>query len=195
MSTLTVRGVFDAAACRDIMTKLTNDGANREVCISRPVALGRDPVADIHFVWLLRECMSLGIAIHWTATTLPSWDLRLVHHLPPPSYLHEPNESLALKSWRESHVYGSCYYRKGPGFYLIKDTRDPARQRRLKIGVNGAIDGFDLLLKPTPAGDLAAEANDVVNALLPLGLVLQLDGEVISLPFRLHRWPVPADRI
>jgi len=194
MSAIVVRGSCDAGRCQDLVTSLSSGTTKRSMRIEQPVELGRDPIDDIHFVWLLRGCASFGVGVQWAAETMPPWDLRLAYHLPPPASLGKPDEPSVLNVWRQSFVYGSCFYRKGPGFYLIKDTRDQSRMRRLRISVDGATDGFDQLLQPAATGDLTAEAKEVVEALLPLGLVLAVGDHVVSLPFRMRHWPVPADR-
>ncbi|MER6072124.1 DUF5825 family protein [Streptomyces sp. NPDC001817] len=51
----------------------------------------------------------------------PSYDIGLLHHLPPPSELSSSEGELALR--RAGYAYGSLHHRRGPGFVTVLDRR------------------------------------------------------------------------
>jgi hypothetical protein len=164
--------------------------------IDEPLDLGGDPVATTQAVALLRDLAPTGQRVDWRGRVTGPIDLSLLHHLPPPIELeHEhaptdhPNNGTGAKdAWSRSHDFGSCYYRRGPGFLQVKDVRNPSSPAQTVLERPELIDVFTTCLAPTPVRHLEAPA---VRDLVHRRLLLLVDDLAVTLPYRLARWPVP----
>ncbi|GAA3954730.1 hypothetical protein GCM10023085_41500 [Actinomadura viridis] len=174
--------------------------------------LGGDPAATTRAVALLRDLVPTGERVEWRGRITGPLDLALLHHLPPPADLedgtddgtkggtkggteHGREDGQAEKeaaaeqdTWARSYAFGSLYYRMGPGFVQVKDVRDPACPVRSVLTDPAVIEVFTTCLTPARASDLDAPA---LLDLLRRRLLLPAGDLVVTLPYRLTRWPIP----
>jgi len=155
--------------------------------LPQPVPLGEDDEYDVRFVRLLREAISAGLRVDWTAEAVP-FDEADVQHLPPPRQGPAPR-------WREGFRYGQCYYRRGPGFVLLKDTRDLATGARFRLDEPPVVAAFWELTGAVHVPDASDGALELAGLLEPERMVLRRGDWLTLLPFRIRRWPVPFDLV
>ena len=111
---------------------------HHRLVLADPVPLGEDDEFDVRFVRLLREAISVALHVDWTAAGAVPFDPDDVCHLQPPA--RGPDHA-----WRDRFRFGLCFYRKGPGFVLLKDTRDLATGARFRLDDPRAVAAFDEL--------------------------------------------------
>ncbi|MFF5261843.1 DUF5825 family protein [Actinomadura viridis] len=166
--------------------------------------LGGDPAATARAVALLRDLVPTGERVEWRGRITGPLDLPLLHHLPPPAALEygkgdgteagrgigqaEKKAAAEQETWARSYAFGSLYYRMGPGFVQVKDVRDPERPVRSVLTDPAAIEVFTACLTPARVRDLDAPA---LRDLLRRRLLLAAGDLVVTLPYRLTRWPIP----
>ncbi|MET8770218.1 DUF5825 family protein [Streptomyces sp. NPDC004658] len=165
----------------------------RRVEAAEPLDLGGSGRATAEAVRFLRECQGLGLSVSWRATGTPSYDLRLLRHLPPPDEL--PGEPGELASWRAGHAYGALYHRRGPDFVTVLDRRERGTAVRLTLDHPALHATFLRLLEPTPVAALDAAEREALALLVAERLVLTGGGWAVTLPPRVRRWPVPCTAI
>ncbi|MDF5754395.1 DUF5825 family protein [Spongiactinospora sp. TRM90649] len=139
---------------------------------------GADAVA-----WL-RDGLSDGDTPRWRVAGLPEAQVPLLLHLPPPESADGPHDR-----WRSGFRLGLCYYRRGPGFVQVKDVREPERSASFVLDVPELVEVFLRCLRPTRAADVDPDA---AGALLDERLLLRLGDRLVTLPYHMRRWPVPA---
>jgi len=101
-----------------------------------------------------------------------------------------------LDHWRRAYRYGSCHFRRGPGFVQVKDARDPAGPLVVLVADHpDLVATFLRCLDPTPLAALDATGRTAVDLLLAERLVLLAGGAVLTLPHRMRRWPVPYNAV
>ncbi|MFF3062780.1 DUF5825 family protein, partial [Streptomyces sp. NPDC057909] len=162
------------------------------VHISAPIPLAGDACYAIHFLRFLQHASTTGIAVTWTAATLPDIDPSLLSHLQPPQPPRPGHPTApAVTQWRETYRYGACYYRAGPDFYRIRDARDPHRIARLTLAQPLAVAGFSTLCRPTRADRQASGTQRLATDLLSRRLLLTVDEWQLALPYRMRHWPIP----
>ncbi|MFZ3568768.1 DUF5825 family protein [Streptomyces sp. BH097] len=183
------------------------------VRVTEPLPLHGDGRTTTRAIQFLRECQASGLHTHWeadaaaTAATAGAadttgtadtagaigrhtYDLRTLHHLPPPSQqADEPGE---LTTWRAAHGYGMLYHRRGPGFVTVMDRRERPASARFTLDHPDLLAAFDALSDATPLGTLAPAHQEAARHLTDEGLALIVDGWAVALPPRMRRWPVPC---
>ncbi|MBM7790008.1 DUF5825 family protein [Tenggerimyces flavus] len=147
------------------------------------IVLGQEPAATVRYLATLRDGLSAGKLPVWEGGLSPVLDLDLVCHLPPPTNHPE---------WTARFRPGLCYYRHGPGFVEVKDTRTPATAARFVIDDPDLLSCFLRCLNPTPIAGLGPADTEAVEALVDERLVLRFDDTLLTLPHRMTRWPIPA---
>ncbi|GAA2441379.1 hypothetical protein GCM10010191_66980 [Actinomadura vinacea] len=164
--------------------------AARMSAIDEPLDLGGDPAATTQAVALLRDLAPTGQRIEWRGRVTGPIDLSLLHHLPPPTELDDGTDDAcdAKDTWARSHGFGSFYYRMGPGFLQVKDTRNPDSPSQTVLENPELIDVFTTCLTPTAVRHLEAPA---LRDLLRRRLLLLAGDLAVTLPCRLTRWPIP----
>ncbi|WJK41699.1 DUF5825 family protein [Solwaraspora sp. WMMA2056] len=144
---------------------------------------------------LVREATSYAIEIDWSVR-LPGGDddlWRVYGHLRPPVAVElvgadAATSAAATTAWRDAFYFDKCTYRQGPGFVQVRDRRtgqlnlltidDPAYLAVLAQLVDGApVTGVDI--------DIAREFGEE-------GLVTKVGDQLVWLPHRLRRWPLPS---
>jgi Family of unknown function (DUF5825) len=173
---------------------LARAGAEHLV-LAEPASLGASDEFDVRFVRLLREAISVTVRVDWTAESLGQLPARLVCHLPPPRAGAALREDGGV-SWRERYQFGRCYYRIGPGFVLIKDTRHgDGRGARYRLDEAQAFAAFGELEQALYLPEASSQATELFHLLGEEGLTLRLGDWGTVLPFRMRRWPVPFSTV
>jgi hypothetical protein len=162
----------------------------RRVEVTGPLDLSGSGRSTAEAVRFLRECRSQGLPVAWRAVGRPSYDIGLLHHLPPPSELSAGEAELA--AWRAGHAFGSLYHRRGPGFVTVLDRREKGTAVRLTLDHPDLLAAFLRLQDPAP---LDAVDREAVRLLRAERLVLAAGGWAVALPPRVRRWPVPCTAI
>ncbi|MFE9449704.1 DUF5825 family protein [Streptomyces sp. NPDC006739] len=166
----------------------------RRVEVTEPLRLGGTGRAAAVAVRFLRECQSLGLRVHWRAAgPRTAYDVRDLRHLPPPAEV--PGEPGEWTAWRAGYAHGMLYHRRGPGFVAVLDRRDPGTATRLTLDHPGLLATFGLLQEPTRLDALDTTGHRALGLLTTERLALVTDGWAVSLPPRVHRWPVPCTAI
>ncbi|HEY0636134.1 MAG TPA: DUF5825 family protein [Pseudonocardiaceae bacterium] len=151
-----------------------------------PVRLGESDEFDVRFVHLLREAISVELRVDWTTGSHLPFAPDLVSHLQPP-------RRGGGEQWRLEFRYGRCYYRRGPGFVTLKDTRAITEGARYRIEEQPAVVAFAELEGVVHAPTASAGALELAGVLGAEHLVLRRGDWLTVLPFRMRRWPVPFD--
>jgi hypothetical protein len=146
-----------------------------------------DGPATLGAVAALRDAFGTGRVLNWRVEAMPRTVVPLLWHLPPPG-----NAAPDFAEWRSVFRPGLCYYRRGPGFVQVKDVRDPEEAGSFTIDEPHVLRAFLRCLRPTALTDLDALERDAAEALLDERLLLRAADQVVVLPYRMRRWPVPA---
>jgi len=169
-----------------------------EVRVPWDMELGPEKAAQsAEFIRFLRDCTAYRVKVNWQGSVLPQVRSRALHHLLPPT-LNEVEPPVALRTWSESHSYGLCYWRSGPGFMVIKDKRAGQGEGARFTLENGPLrDIFTQLAEPKRWEQLKdiPDIKEVLDSLQEEDLVLKLDDWFVALPYQIRHWPVPAQAI
>ena len=171
----------------DGLTRLV-DARIFRLTMAAPIMLGAtEPKQTLEFLRFNRDCLSFGIDLDWTGSVEPTLDGSVLSHLIPP----RADGARLHADWMRDHRQGRCYWRNGPGFVSIKDTRAGRQAARFVLDAPKMVALFLRLGSVQRADDASADAQDL-GALLDEGLVMSLDGWLLALPYRMRRWPIPA---
>jgi hypothetical protein len=154
--------------------------------LTEPVVLGEDDAFDIRFLRLLREAMSMTMTVDWTPASAVPFDPRMVRHLVPPRE--------GADAWRDGYRFGLCFYQVGPGFVLLKDTRENGGAR-YRIDDERAVTAWHELGSVLSLPAASPGVRELCELLTAENLVMRCGDWVTLLPFRMRRWPVPFDAI
>jgi hypothetical protein len=173
---------------------LASAGRERLV-LTEGVRLGSDDEYDVRFVRLLREALSATVRVEWTAESIDPLPASTVCHLPPPRAGAALREDNGIR-WRDSYQFGRCYYRIGPGFVLIKDTRQgEGRGARYRLDGAEVVTAFPGLEQALYLPAAPAPVRELFELLTGEDLVLRRGDWGTVLPFRMRRWPVPFSTV
>ena len=148
---------------------------------------------------LLRDAMTAGATVRWVG----QWDdsvnvARLVHLLPPAprlagraTTLLSPGEA----AWRDEYRYGLCYYRLGLDFVQVKDMRRPDDRANYVLFEPAWIGVFLQCLTPTPADAFTGAKAEAAEGLEDPHLLYRAGRSLVTLPYRMRRWPIPYDAV
>lgn len=145
--------------------------------VREPIRAGA-PLVD--FIELAKAALAYGVPLVWSGTLPASEHGALVHLVP------ARNDTV----WRERWRYAMLTWRRGPGFTLIDDVRDPHRRRSLTLALPMLTALFGELLDH-PA-DVGAVEPSLRAELTAERLIAVLDSRAVWLPHRLLRGPVNA---
>lgn len=143
---------------------------------------------SVRFIRLLREALSAGLRVDWALAGPAALDAGLVCHLPPPR-----DGSELAAAWQAQYGFGRCYYRVGPGFYLLKDIRagEGGRGVRFRLDDARGVAAFGTLADAVHLPSAAADTVELFGVLEAERLTLRRGDWGTLLPFRMRRWPVP----
>jgi uncharacterized protein DUF5825 len=166
----------------------------RSVRILEPVELSEaQPRATLALVRLLREATADNVAVEWRGSS--TGFERMLVHLPPPAPPPGEEDPPEVAGWREHHRPGLCHYRIGPSFVLVKDVRNADASARFRLEGDEVVSAFRTLEAVVEVATLDPETLQLLHDLEQESLVLRLGGLATLLPFRVRRWPVPADLV
>jgi ribosomal peptide maturation radical SAM protein 1 len=147
---------------------------------------------SVHFLRFLRDCTAWRVRVRWSGNVSAPVRVKALQHLEPPESGLQPD---ALRAWHEAHAYGVSYWRSGPGFAFIKDSRPgPDAVARFTLDDGPLREVFSRLDTPRRVQDLVGDvpmANEALEGLLEEELVLKLGDWAVTLPYQLRRWPIP----
>lgn len=160
---------------------------------TRAIQLGERPDETAHFIAELRDHMSAGKYLQWRGTVTPSVATESLWHLPPPAST-APDGAERIKAWQTRFRPGLCYFRRGPGFVQIRDIRFPAAAS-YTIDDEALLRIFTDCLEPRMLAELTQREREGVELLLSENLALRVGDHVVTIPYRMRRWPVPASEV
>ena len=163
------------------------------VDVVEPVRLGDDAADDsLDFLRFLRDAMSHGLRVRWDGRLGAGLPVRAVSHLTPPAGGASLALNPAVAAWRQRFAYGRCYWRAGPDFVLVSDARAGRVAAAWTIADPVTVELFTRLMQPTAVADCCGDPATAraVADLRDKDLVLQLGDRLLSLPYRMRRWPI-----
>ena len=177
-----------ASISPDTCPDLFEEGVRR-VVLEAPVDLTSPMALDA--LILVRELTGASIAVDWRvrfpAAHGGNW--RLLSHLFPPSQtLPDPD---VQRTWRGDYHFFKCVYRRGPGFFQVRDRRSGSL-RRMTIKDDAARQVIDSLLRGVAVRDVPT---GILSSLTKPGLVGVLGERAWWLPYRAERWPLGSEII
>ena len=163
------------------------------VSVVGEIRLGEDTAdTSLHFLRFLRDALSHGLRVRWDGCFGAGLPVRAVSHLIPPAGGTSLALNPAVAAWRQRFAYGRCYWRAGPGFVQVSDARVSRAAASWTIADPVTVELFTRLMQPAALtecrGDPAAAR--AIADLRDKELVLQLGDRLLSLPYRMRRWPV-----
>jgi hypothetical protein len=157
-----------------------------------------DPADASHFLALLRELTSYGIAVGWRLRTSvgdPRWR-DLSHLFPPSEFLTPAAPADAVGAvgaadqtgefWRRHFYYGLCIMRRGPGLIEVRDRRS-GRIRCLRFTSPAHLEAIARLEQGAPAASLEPEMLAEFEA---ARVVTAIGDTRLWLPCRFRRSPL-----
>jgi ribosomal peptide maturation radical SAM protein 1 len=151
----------------------------------------REAERSVHFLRFLRDCTAQRVRVRWHGDVSGPVSARALRHLEPPE---SGNQAEVVRAWNEAHAYGGSYWRSGPGFAFIKDSRPgPDAVSRFTLDEGPLREIFTRLATPQRLADLGEDptTREVVESLCEEELVLQLGDWLVALPYQLRHWPIP----
>ncbi|MBC6459404.1 DUF5825 family protein [Actinomadura sp. HBU206391] len=152
--------------------------------------LGAEPMPTARAVAFLRDQRALGMTVGWRGRLSGRLDVTPLHHLPPPETLEGGAAEAA--GWRDSHRRAFCQFRRGPGFILVLDGRDPGFTGRYVLDRPDLVTAFTTCLRPTPLERLGPAEREAALTLHKEGLLLVTGHIAVTLPTRVREWRAPA---
>lgn len=157
--------------------------------VLRPISLGGDATVATHAIAMLRDACASFTRVLWSAEIAGPVDVIQLSHLSPPTAIEGSAE--LLETWRSTHRYGSFYYRQGPSFLVIRDTRQSSGAARFVIDDPLLCHVFLRCMVPLRHNELTPAEWDAAELLAGEGLLLNLAETVVTLPLHMTRWPIP----
>ncbi|GAA2111835.1 DUF5825 family protein [Actinomadura alba] len=151
------------------------------------IELGAEPMSTARVVAFLRDQCARDMTVGWRGRLTGSLDVTPLHHLPPPEALEGAAAERA--GWEESHPRAFCHFRRGPGFIVVKDGRDPRFVGRYVLDRPDLVAAFTTCLRPTPLDRLGAAEREAAVTLSKERLLLVIEGVAVTLPSRVREWP------
>lgn len=162
--------------------------------VDGPVTLGQQVDDDLRLLRFLREATCHTLRVDWTLDGLPLVGLRDVVHLVPPTSGVGPEAAEFVAAWRADYRYGTFYYRQGPGFVTVKDVRPGGVAEHLTLDGDSAAQ-FQALVRASTVAELDAANLAALADAVDFGLARRGEEQLLVLPYRMRRWPVPYSAI
>ncbi|MEO3778874.1 DUF5825 family protein [Micromonospora sp. B11E3] len=186
----TLPGPAQAVAVRsDGLPVITPDLTYRTVDADTVLTFGQSPAEDLELLRYLRDVTSHAVRLRWRLAGVPTFPLHTHVHLVAPSGGVDADAAAYAMRWTAGYRYGSFFYRRGPGFVMIKDVRPESEDARLTID-EGA-EHFLAMARARTVDDLGAAARELVDTVAEAGLLLRAEDRLLVLPYRIRHWPVP----
>jgi hypothetical protein len=196
-------GTFGSRAC-DLLDSHAQDYSatveGNAIVVHEDVELGADALATMTFLAFLRAALTENVEVRWNARISGNGsgmlDTTPLHHLWPPTTIAVgglPPEPAG--AWRAAFKYGLCYYRRGPGFILIKDTRIADCRVHLTVDHPDLMATFLAGCTLLRDSALTSTQREAVDVLAGENLVYRVADLLLTLPIRMRRWPVPFSAV
>lgn len=163
------------------------EGGLRRVVITPTIDFGVSSLSPQ--LGLVRDLGSCGVPVDWSLAGEEATDVSMLYSLPPPRNSTLPIET--VQRWHEVHRFGLLYFRRGPGFLIVNDSRN-GRTNEIRIRQGPLMQAF-LACDRGVQTDLVPPA--IAQLLLSEALVCLVGGNLVSLPHRMHHWPVPCNAV
>ncbi|MEV5499523.1 DUF5825 family protein [Nonomuraea fuscirosea] len=134
---------------------------------------------------VIRDATGRGLACDWHLTGAD--DVAELSYLYPPNRIDGETEDPRLGAWRTGFHIGLLLYRRGPGFVQVRDRRE-GHLTVYTLYEPAFLKVVELAASPVPVSRLDAAA---ASELLAANLVLKVADDLLWLPHRIHRWPLP----
>ncbi|MGF7237796.1 MAG: DUF5825 family protein, partial [Frankia sp.] len=137
---------------------------------------------------LVRELTSYGIAVDWKINlgAEPGRWLLLSHLYPPRLIVAASSGDAELETWRNTYHLAKFGYRRGPNFIQIRDYRTGTLKRHV-IRIRDHDESFSQLLTGVAGTSLSRSLTDTYHR---EGLIIEVGGKVLWLPYRIRAWPL-----
>ncbi len=147
----------------------------------------RNDRRSLDFLLSLRESVAISRPVRWELGRFClSYDLESLTSLAPP--MGSTDGSL---DWRKAHRYGQLYWRSGPGFVLVKDSRPFNGLRRFVVDEPEYLGLFQTSSQVRPVASLSISERLALDDLRRESLAIVVDGYFLMLPYRIRKWPIP----
>ena len=161
------------------------DAGVRGVTLQRKVDVrdAADPELALSGLVLVRELTRIGMGVDWRLHCSAEYPVHLLRHLFPPKEVTGAEEAGRL--WRSSYRFGDLFYRQGPGFVHVRDSRHGGA-RLLTIAQEAHLEG----MRQLDAGAITETLTpSVLQDFRRLGLIADVGPWAWWLPYRIQRWP------
>ncbi|WP_148289803.1 DUF5825 family protein [Ideonella sp. B508-1] len=174
-----------------------------DLCTSNDMGIGlmlKDPVQlnsasaathlrTVRAISLLRELARRGRKIDWSILDVNEVGHELFH-LPPPSNVSKSS------AWRANFAFGTCYWRKGGRFVMIKDRRaNPSERKMFILDEMALVQTFCTFQTARSVDALSTIEFEFLEELVETQLVFRRGEYAVLLPYRMTYWPVPSSLV
>ena len=163
----------ESLASQDVIALLCKAGLRRVHV--RPPLFG-EPADRRTAIWfrILRDLGSCAVEVEWQRSPRCAIPVDALRHLP-------------AAQGEDRVAFGSLYWRLGPGFVTIRDARGSG-VRLFVLDDPESRDTFLASVGGVRCEDVPEEAS---RSLQEEGLVVDIGGTLVALPYRMRHWPVP----
>jgi uncharacterized protein DUF5825 len=162
-----------------------------EVHVTGVIDLTPGP-GSLRWLRFVRDATALGMAVRWSVRVVGAGvDLSAFTHLRAPELIAggAPGDLLAAWSAAPDQAF---YWRRGPGFAQVRDTRIGRGANRWIIDDVVTLEAFTRAQTPCPR---SATPSAILDPLIAEGLVVESGDFVLTVPYRVQRWPIPYTAI
>ncbi|ARQ67584.1 DUF5825 family protein [Streptomyces marincola] len=149
-----------------------------------------DPEGTVRALGLVRDLTAQAVYTQWRLrlpASAPDWVPFC--HLQPPAVLEGvPDAGAVLARWRETHYLGKCQWRRGPGFFQLRDRRW-GDLRRFTLTDDAYLAAVETLVPGARADDVPTP---VLAAFEAEKLAWRVGDRVAWLPYATRRWAQSA---
>jgi len=159
------------------------------VVLDRPIDLDKATEHDVRQLALVRDLTSCLVPVEWRLHCSDGAKIQeLVCFQPPRSV---SGAFCDLDTWTREFRYGLLYWRAGPDFVVIRDTRQES-VNVVTLNVGPYLDAFKVCSEGSRCNLVDTDA---LRLFVSDHLILELDEWRLSLPYRMRRWPIPCNAI